>query len=101
MLRGGLVYQEKITQGLVYVNVESITLFRKTDPSNLVESMQTLRSIANLYQKVCRNVPNNVTIFDPPKWVRNNKNPELKNQTYVNPFDIVFSPFKYQILDAP
>jgi len=53
MLRGGLVYQEKITQGPVYVNVESITLFRLTYPSILVESMQTLRSIANLYQKVC------------------------------------------------
>ena len=102
MLRGGLVYQEKITQGPVYVNVESITLFRKTDPSILVESMQTSRSIANLYQKVCRDVANKVTFFDPPKRGRNNnKNPELKNDTYVHPFDLVFSPFKYQILDAP
>ena len=102
MLRGGLVYQEKITQGPVYVNVETVTLFRKTDPSILVESMQTSRSIANLYQKVCRDVAQKVTVFDKPKREPNkNNNPELKNDTYVHPFDIVFSPFKYQILDAP
>ena len=53
-LRGGLVYQEKTTQGPVYVNIETITLFRKADPSVLVESAQMSRTFGNRYQTIWR-----------------------------------------------
>ena len=67
MLRGGLVYQEKTTQGPVYINVESITLFRKADPSILVKSAQMARSLGNMYQDICHDVADRVTLFDKQK----------------------------------
>ena len=45
-LRGGLVYQEKTTQGPVYVNIETVTLFRKADPSILPNRLKCLEPTA-------------------------------------------------------
>jgi hypothetical protein len=66
-LRGGLVYQEKTTQGPVYVNVETVTLIRKADTTDLLNSARTSRSMINTYQNFCRKVANRVTIFDTPR----------------------------------
>ena len=100
-LRGGLVYQEKTTQGPVYVNVETVTLFRKADPSVLAESAQLSRTLGNRYQAVCRQVANRVTLFDKEKQkAKTSQNSEIQ-ETYDHPFDIHFSAFKYPILDAP
>ena len=97
-LRGGLVYQEKTTQGPVYVNVETITLIRKADTTDLLNSARTSRSMINTYQNFCRKVANRVTIFDTP---RKPTRAEVAEPPYVHPFDIHFSPFKYPIMDAP
>ena len=97
-LRGGLVYQEKTTQGPVYVNVETITLIRKADTTDLLNSARTSRSMINTYQNFCRKVANRVTIFDTP---RKPTRAEVAEPPYVHPFEIHFSPFKYPILDAP
>jgi hypothetical protein len=66
-LRGGLVYQEKTTQGPVYVNVETVTLIRKADTTDLLNSARTSRSMINTYQNFCRKVANRVTMFDTPR----------------------------------
>jgi len=100
MLRGGLVYQEKTTQGPVYINVESITLFRKADPSILVKSAQMARSLGNMYQDICHDVADRVTLFDKQK-----RDQEVQEEqelgSYVHPYDILFSTIKHQLLDAP
>jgi hypothetical protein len=101
VLRGGLVFQEKLTQGPVYVNVESITLFRKADPSILVKSAQMSRSLGNLYQKICRDVANKVTLFDKQQHQPKPSRSEVPENSYVHPYDLLFSPFQYQLLDAP
>ncbi len=102
-LRGGLVYQEKTTQGPVYVNYFMyITLIRKADTTDLLNSASTLRSIINTYQNFCRKVANRFTLFDQPTQQKNKpRRSELDEPQYQHPFDIHFSPFKYQILDAP
>ena len=51
-LRGGLVYQEKITQGPVYVRIETVMLFRKANPSILAESAQLSQTLGNQYQNL-------------------------------------------------
>ena len=100
-LRGGLVYQEKTTQGPVYVNIETVTLFRKADPSILAESAQMSRTYGNRYQSLCRQVANRVTIFDKKKNKPIPSKTRDGEDTYVHPYDIHFSPFKSLILDAP
>ena len=100
-LRGGLVYQEKTTQGPVYVNIETITLFRKADPSVLVESAQMSRTFGNRYQTICRQVANRATIFDQKKVKPDPSKIRDDEEVYEHPFDIHFSPFTYPIIDAP
>ena len=100
-LRGGLVYQEKTTQGPVYVNIETVTLFRKADPSILAESAQMSRTFGNRYQNLCRQVANRVTLFDAKKTPLNPSKIRDEEEGYNHPFDIHFSPFKYPIIDAP
>ena len=100
-LRGGLVYQEKTTQGPVYVNVETVTLFRKADPSILAKSAQLSKTLGNKYQTLCRQVANRVTIFDKEKQkAKISQNQEVQ-ETYDHPYDLHFSAFKYPIIDAP
>ena len=100
-LRGGLVYQEKTTQGPVYVNIETVTLFRKADPSILAESAQLSRTLGNRYQNLCRQVANRVTIFDKEKQKAKNLQNQEVQETYDHPYDIHFSAFTYPIMDAP
>jgi hypothetical protein len=100
-LRGGLVYQEKTTQGPVYVNVEMVTLIWKADTTDLLNSARTSQSMINTYQNFCGKVANRVTIFDTPSQQRKPSRSKVDEPKYVHPFDIHFSPFKYPILDAP
>ena len=101
VLRGGLVYQEKLTQGPVYVNVESIMLFRKADPSILVKLAQMSRSLGNLYQKIFWDVPNKMMLFDKQQQQPKPSRSEVPESSYVHPYNLLFSPFQYQLLDAP
>ena len=98
-LRGGLVYQERTTQGPVYVNVETATIYRKADPSTLVNSAQLTRSFVNIYQALCRKVANKVTLFDKPKIKQYHGS--KATESYSHTHELHFSPFKHPIMDAP
>ena len=97
-LRGGIIFQEDNTQGSIFTNLDHLKLIRKADPTILLKSTEMTRAYVNLHQTMCRLIDNRITPFDRTEKAKTEEK-QKTNDSYN--FDIVFSPFKHQLINAP